>query len=58
MDRQTDKRDFRGYCHAVSFPVPKPVECRFIRLTQTGKNYSADSVLALSAVEFFGTLSG
>jgi hypothetical protein len=40
----------------ASFAVSNPSECRFIRLTQTGKRYYDDHLL-LNAVEFFGTLS-
>jgi hypothetical protein len=41
-----------------SFAVPNPVECRFIRLTQTHQNRECTNVLRLRGVEFFGTLSG
>jgi hypothetical protein len=59
IDRQTYNQDFkaRWQTGCTSFPVSKPVEFRFIRLTQTDKNYCDDDVLYVYAVEFFGTLS-
>jgi hypothetical protein len=57
VDRQTDNEDFNQGWNSVSFPVSKPEEFRFIRLTQTGKNHRGFDVLGLFAVEFFGTLS-
>jgi hypothetical protein len=58
IDRQTNNQDFYvGYATA-SFAVSNPGECRFIRLTQTGKNHEDEGdYLFLYAVEFFGTLS-
>jgi hypothetical protein len=38
IDRQTDNLDFKNWWNTVSFAVSKPVEFRFIRLTQTDKN--------------------
>jgi hypothetical protein len=62
IDRQTSNRDFNDFnvkygWKAASFAVSTPAECRFIRLAQTDKRYDGDDSLALSAVEFFGTLS-
>jgi hypothetical protein len=56
MDRKTDNQDFKDTWNTVSFAL-SPVECRFIRLTQTDKNHGGNDYLYLFAVEFFGTLS-
>jgi hypothetical protein len=40
----------------ASFAVATPVECRFIRITHTGTADGGDTMLLLTAVEFFGTL--
>jgi hypothetical protein len=60
IDRQTDSKDFhdgefprRG---RASFAVSNSAECRFIRLTQTGKNRHGRDYLHITDVEFFGTL--
>jgi hypothetical protein len=59
IDRQKNNRDFKSHSifGIASFPLSKPAECRFIRLTQTNKNHHGDDCLVLRAVEFFGTLS-
>jgi hypothetical protein len=57
IDRPTDNEDFSGGWNAGSFAVSNPTQCRFIRLTQTGKRHAGDDYLSLRAVEFFGTLS-
>jgi hypothetical protein len=57
IDRQTDNQDFKDW-NTASFALSKPVEFRFIRLTQTAKRRDwGDDKLVLDAVEFFGTLS-
>jgi hypothetical protein len=56
IDRQTNNQDFKDGWNRASFPILRPTECRFIRLTQTGKRYCGDDYLGLCAVEFFGTL--
>jgi hypothetical protein len=40
----------------ASFPVPKTVECRFIRITQTGKDFRGEDRLWIHVFELFGTL--
>jgi hypothetical protein len=57
MDRQTDNLTFKRSWVIASFAVQMPLECRFIRLTQTDKNHYGDDCLYLRAVEFFGTLA-
>jgi hypothetical protein len=57
IDRKTDNQDFERDLNRVSFTVWKPVESRFIRLTQTDKRHCDDDTLVFRAVEFFGTLS-
>jgi hypothetical protein len=54
IHRQKDSQNF-GKGNIASFAVSNR-ECRFIRLTQTGKNryYFSNDVLDLLAVEFFG----
>jgi hypothetical protein len=39
-----------------SFEVKSPLECRFVRLTQTGKNHSDSHCLAFCSLEIFGSL--
>jgi hypothetical protein len=59
IDRKTDNEDFKHgdyYCVTFSFAVSKSAECRFIRLTQTGKRHDGYDHLAIRAFEFFGTL--
>jgi hypothetical protein len=56
IDRRTGDTHFNRVLNKA-FVVAKEVVCRFIRLTQTGKTYSARDTLDLIAVEFFGTLS-
>jgi hypothetical protein len=61
IDRQTDNQHVyqsprSGARMLISFPVSNVMECRFIRLTQTGTDRWASNVLTLFGVEFFGTL--
>jgi hypothetical protein len=55
--RKNDTIDFNdiGWLTA-SFPVSKSTEFRFIRLTQTGKNYCEYDCLVIGGFEIFGTL--
>jgi hypothetical protein len=46
------KKDFAVY----SFEVESRLECRFVRLTQTGKNHWDLHVLAFCSLEIFGSL--
>jgi hypothetical protein len=55
IDRKTDNWDFYWCWMAASFAVSK-AECRFIRLTQTGKGHDGNDDLRIYAFEFFGTL--
>jgi uncharacterized small protein (DUF1192 family) len=57
MHLQTGSKDFDEW-RPVSFTIAKPVKCRFIRLTQTGKNGAEKKkdALFLASVEFFGTV--
>lgn len=67
IDRQTDNEDFRYSWRktpnrnlaAFAIAIANQVECRFIRLTQTGKTHppDPDDLLRICAVEFFGVLS-
>jgi hypothetical protein len=49
--------DFKKGVATASFAILKPVEFRFLRLTQTGRRHNADNILVLDDVEFFGILS-
>jgi hypothetical protein len=55
IDRKTDTQDFYGW-EMASFPVSKSAECRFIRLTQTGKRHNGWDNLVINAFEVFGIL--
>jgi hypothetical protein len=55
LDRKVDNQDLSGDGTA-SFVVPKSLESRFIRLTQTGKNHQGSDALIIDAFEFFGSL--
>jgi hypothetical protein len=41
----------------ISFAGSSSTDCRFIRVTQTGRNHYRHHMLDLTAVEFFLTLS-
>jgi hypothetical protein len=57
IDRVTDNEDFKRGWGTASFAVSKSAECRFIRMTQTGKRHGwTDDYLAIRAFEVFGTL--
>jgi hypothetical protein len=56
IDRKTDSMDFKKGNATASFAVSKSSECRFIRLTQTGKRDDEYNFLVIHALEFFGTL--
>jgi hypothetical protein len=57
IDLKTDNEDFNaaGWVTA-SYAVSNSAECRFIRLTQTGKTHYPNDQLAIVAFELFGTL--
>jgi uncharacterized coiled-coil protein SlyX len=57
IDWKTDNEDFRALGgNTASFAVSKSAECRFIRLTQTGKDHDRNDFLRIMAFEVFGTL--
>jgi uncharacterized coiled-coil protein SlyX len=61
IDRKRDNEDFklassRDPLKTASFAVSKSAECRFIQLTQTGKNHRGNDSLVIEAFEIFGTL--
>jgi hypothetical protein len=59
IDRRIENHDLaRGTdgMNVRTFQVAKSIECRYIRLTQTGKNNSGNNHLVLVAMEVFGTL--
>jgi hypothetical protein len=55
IDRKTDNEDFMDGWETASFAVSNSAECRFIRLTQTGKNHKGSDYLHIQAFEVFGT---
>ena len=59
VDRRDDNEDLHGSRVTRNFAISAPTRgnFRFVRLRQTGKNHHGDDVLALSALEVFGTLS-
>jgi hypothetical protein len=56
IDRKTDNDHFRVGWSPVSYAVSNSADCRFIRLTQTGKTHGGQDWLCVSAFEVFGTL--
>jgi hypothetical protein len=56
IDRKTDTRDLEKEPWRASFPVWKLATCRFIRVTQTSKNYRGADHLGITSFEFFGAL--
>jgi hypothetical protein len=55
IDRETNHFSLQWRLVA-SFPVWNSEECRFIRLTQTGKNSIRADFLGITAFEVFGPL--
>jgi hypothetical protein len=57
IDRKTDFKDnWTWHIGMASFAVSNSAECRFIRLTQTGKTDTGKDILDIQAFEVFGTL--
>jgi hypothetical protein len=59
IDRKTDNEDFKGLrLRTASFAISKSAECRFIRLTHTGKTHDGYEYgdLGIITFEVFGTL--
>jgi uncharacterized coiled-coil protein SlyX len=56
IDRKADNTDFKKDWVAASFAVSDSAECRFIRLTQTGKSHCGGDRLRICAFEIFGAL--
>jgi hypothetical protein len=56
LDRRTHSDDFNGPNSVHAFSIPKSIECRFIRLRQTGKNHEGNDMLAFCHFEIFGFL--
>jgi hypothetical protein len=59
LDRQTNTSYFELGLETVFFPVPGEIECRYLRLIQTGPNHDRRDRdrLSLTVVDFFGVLS-
>jgi hypothetical protein len=57
LDRRISTQAFQEGFDMATFDAANPVNCRYIRLVQTGPNHGDDShCLCLAGVEFFGTL--
>jgi hypothetical protein len=56
IDRQIDSQALSGVQKTDSFEVSGSHECRFIRLSQIGRNHLGNDQLVLSGFEVFGTL--
>jgi hypothetical protein len=54
LDRRTGVWQFKGQVSEATFPIANPMECRFIRLTQTDVNHYGNDALLLDAIEFLG----
>jgi hypothetical protein len=57
IDKQSNYSDSPSRWTTISLAVSNSHEFRYLRLTQTAFRYGGDFLLALQAVEFFGTLS-
>jgi hypothetical protein len=55
IDQQVENGDLKGVGIA-SFTVARSIECRFVRLRQTGRNHTGNDQLAFRDLEIFGTL--
>jgi hypothetical protein len=57
-DSRSNNFELAGPHRTVNFAMAKPVEARFVRLTQTGPNHNspANNRLVFTALELFGTL--
>jgi hypothetical protein len=55
-DRRKNDNHLREYFVHHPFDVKSPIECRFVRLTQTGKNHSNSDSLEFCFPEIFGSL--
>jgi hypothetical protein len=56
IDRKTDNSDLAKEPWKASFAVSDSTECRFIRLTQTGKNHIGLDEILIHCFEVFGIL--
>jgi hypothetical protein len=56
IDRKKDNKDFKEL-NTASFAFWKLAECRFIRLTMTGKRHESFDTLSIYAFEVFETLN-
>jgi hypothetical protein len=57
LDRKKNDSHLKEDFAVHTFEVKSPFECRFVRLTQTGKNHSDSHRLAFCSLEIFGILS-
>jgi hypothetical protein len=60
IDRKTDNTDLKAglfdSSRIASFAISNSAECRFIRLTQTGRSHTNYTILTIRTFEIFGTL--
>jgi hypothetical protein len=56
VDRRTENDDLKVSPNIASFALANPMECTFIRLTQTGESRPGGDQLRIWGVEFFGAI--
>jgi hypothetical protein len=56
LNRQRNSDELNSRSVIRSFSISKSIECRFIRLRQTGKNHANNDILAFYHLEIFGSL--
>jgi hypothetical protein len=56
VDRRTQNLDLKDRNCTKIFKIPKPTECRHLRLRQTGLNQQGSQNLCMAGFEVFGTL--
>jgi hypothetical protein len=58
IDRRQNISELSADDTTVTFSISHPVECRFIRLRQTGPSHTGRCYLELGAFELFGSVGG
>jgi hypothetical protein len=56
LDKRANINDLNDYLSTAAFAVTNAVECRFVRLSQTGRNNLGYDYMQLSSMELFGSL--
>lgn len=55
IDRRQSTNDLNDKAKIKSYKVKAPASYRYFKLTQTGKSHCDSDIMALTAIEFFGT---